>query len=76
MWVGVWDDADRGGGGGEMGRAYRDHAADSQADCGSGLLATNYTPPTGTANLGNQTPFRSLELELGRRGQIRPNPAP
>lgn len=59
-----------------MGRAYRDRAADSQADCSSGLLVTNYTPPTGAANLGNPTPFRSLELELGRRGQIRPNPAP
>lgn len=51
--------------------AYRDHAADSLVECSGGLLATNYRLPAGAANLGNPTPFRSLELEQGR-----PNTAP
>lgn len=68
-WIGVWDDA------GTMGRAYRGHAAGSLVYCSGGLFVTNYMPPAEAANLGNPMPFRSLELEQGRRGQIRPNTA-
>lgn len=52
-------------GGGE--RAYRDRAADSQANCSGGHLPTDYAPPAGAANLGNLTTFPSLELVRGSK---------
>lgn len=61
-WAEVWDN---GGGRGE--REYRDRAAVNQTNCSGGLLPTDYAPPAGAANLGNPTPFLSLELVWSRK---------
>lgn len=48
-------------------REYRNGAADGQTDCSGGLLSTDSAPPAGAANLGNLTPFASLELVWSRK---------